>query len=634
MRWLSLIVVALLLAAGTWLLLDGPAGDEAPNAAMPIGRAAASLEPEPNVAPLLALDATEAAVTELRPERVRRDPPMPPAWTPTGRIVGRVVGSAGEPIERAWLELLPLANPARLTLGLERAASPVITTTSAADGAFEFAAVPAGFKRSLRASARGGRLLERDNVAALIGETLDLGVLALDDGASIAGVVRDGTGANMAGLDVLLAEAGDSSSMLTEFLSRRGCGSSHLSTDVRVARTDEQGRFTFSDVAPASCEVALLPHGFAPWRTSFTPRSGEASRLDVTLLPGGRIAGRTVDEAGRPVADAYIFASVAAKEFCMTCCRSNRDGTFELLDLPEGRYSLTAYAEGFSSSGAQAEQGTLDVTLQLQPKVELPPFDVEVVDEFGAPAATFELWTGLHDFVQRFSYLYGDEARTATIRRSLASMRGFVWAEAPGRISNIVQLGSLKESLEPVRLKLLPSVAVEGRIVDAMTGEPLPGAELNVELDYDIEPPEPRLWTDADGRFAVDALPPAAVTLRIRAAGHREMTVSILEDGRAAREIRVPPCGTLVLHASEAWCKALGRNAQVHVGDGTGHTIVEQDAQDLPCVLTPLEGGDYSVELRRTDQDGELASQPIDFQVVTGAVTRIDVSYLALPASR
>ncbi|MBE7542511.1 MAG: carboxypeptidase regulatory-like domain-containing protein [Solibacteraceae bacterium] len=84
-------------------------------------------------------------------------------------------------------------------------------------------------------------------------------------------------------------------------------------------------------------------------------------------------------------------------------------------------------------------------------------------------------------------------------------------------------------------LLLAPSVAaaqetpetgsLEGRVLHALTREPVPRAALTLTLEgrpghpLEARPPERQASTDADGRFRFDALPPGRYYLRARKAG-------------------------------------------------------------------------------------------------------------------
>jgi Carboxypeptidase regulatory-like domain len=62
------------------------------------------------------------------------------------------------------------------------------------------------------------------------------------------------------------------------------------------------------------------------------------------------------------------------------------------------------------------------------------------------------------------------------------------------------------------------SFAIDGRVIDVMTGESLPGAEVSVNEGY------ARTATDRDGRFRIVSLSPGMVTVKITYLGRPDWT--------------------------------------------------------------------------------------------------------------
>jgi hypothetical protein len=91
-------------------------------------------------------------------------------------------------------------------------------------------------------------------------------------------------------------------------------------------------------------------------------RYGPAVRATVVdptgafLKPRGVIAGRVIDEAGRPVEAALdrkpLFADIALDAMGIG---TERDGTFVLADQLAGRWRITATADGYEADSVEAD---------------------------------------------------------------------------------------------------------------------------------------------------------------------------------------------------------------------------------------------------------------------------------------
>src|SRR6185369_16905499 len=96
----------------------------------------------------------------------------------------------------------------------------VATARSGGDGLFELNHVFAGCPLLLRIDSPDGRNQLRAGLAALPGESLDLGDIALPDWARVMGLVSDGTGRGIAGAEVRL---GNPYEVFNDVLRRRDC---------------------------------------------------------------------------------------------------------------------------------------------------------------------------------------------------------------------------------------------------------------------------------------------------------------------------------------------------------------------------------------------------------------------------
>lgn len=298
-------------------------------------------------------------------------------------------------------------------------------------------------------------------------------------------------------------------------------------------------------------------------------RANEVTEVELVVeSQAGRIAGRVVAEGGEPVADAFVEAvresdSAAAAEgggrgrarwgaWSRQPVLTDEEGRFSLDGLAEqGVYTVLAYRKGGGEAVAEHVRAGADVELSIGEPGVLA--GVVRIEGGGAP--------------RRFTILAMD--RSAGIRESDT----FFETDGAWRLTNLppgtyevsvdaaegtakvdVELAEGAEETE-LELVLAPRVTLEGRLVDAETGEPVVGLKVlatavggrarfrsgpNASAQKDV--------SDAEGRFVVENAPTGKVLLMMVPIGTR-----LSEYGRTgvsrrvAAEPRVQDLGTMEL---------------------------------------------------------------------------------------
>ncbi|MDQ5858899.1 MAG: carboxypeptidase regulatory-like domain-containing protein [Acidobacteriota bacterium] len=251
---------------------------------------------------------------------------------------GRVVDAAGQPLAGAEIRLSPAQRGGGfIVMGGMNREKP--DATSGADGSFRVAGLEAG--EYALAVAREGYAPKRVPSAPV----LDPGpnqwpVIVLAAGVPIAGVVRNAKGEAIVGAEVFVfgEEAGGT----------------------RNSRTDPEGRFRLEGLsADRQLRMTVVADGYAPLQRSVKPSSEE---LVLVLKTAGTIRGRVEDAATkRPVTDftaSYTEgqgAFAAGMRFVMGGRQSDKafqssDGSFELADVPPGKWSVRATSPGYRPS--------------------------------------------------------------------------------------------------------------------------------------------------------------------------------------------------------------------------------------------------------------------------------------------
>jgi hypothetical protein len=147
-------------------------------------------------------------------------------------------------------------------------------------------------------------------------------------------------------------------------------------TGAHRERSDEQGRFSFADLAPSSAQLLVLADGYVPEQRDVAIVAEPDRPMDlgrIELTEGGSVRGIVVDEVDEPVAGARValgrvptYLPLGALPPGIVLTR--RDGGFILPDLPAGKQPIEALLIGFG-------RDTVDVTIRPGEQIE----DVRIV---------------------------------------------------------------------------------------------------------------------------------------------------------------------------------------------------------------------------------------------------------------
>ncbi len=122
---------------------------------------------------------------------------------------------------------------------------------------------------------------------------------------------------------------------------------------VRRARTDAQGTFALSELAPGSARLCARASGFAPVTKSITIPDSEGRRVfaipRIELAVEATVEGDVVDAHGDPVAGARVAKDVVSTWLPVgsnpaTTAITDAQGRFSLHELGEGMVTLEAYS--------------------------------------------------------------------------------------------------------------------------------------------------------------------------------------------------------------------------------------------------------------------------------------------------
>lgn len=270
--------------------------------------------------------------------------------------IGRVTDGAGRPIAGAHVTVRRIRSIGGASGGLGRLGTSgfpddrLYRARSGADGRFALAHLPLDGRLEIDLRAPGIALPMTGKAIALGGASLedrpaDLGTFVLPAGGQLAGRVADLEGRPIAGATIWLSAA---KNLPTEEddVAFEGAGP--------AATTEADGRFAVRGAgglrAVSICAPGHLPAWFLAEETP--------EPLQIELRPAASLAGRVLDEAGRPVAGAAVayepaWTGPAEVESPAGPCggpsrvTTDADGRFAFRLVPPGRARLRAEAKGF-----------------------------------------------------------------------------------------------------------------------------------------------------------------------------------------------------------------------------------------------------------------------------------------------
>lgn len=289
----------------------------------------------------------------------------------------------------------------------------------------------------------------------------------------------------------------------------------------------------------------------------------------LVVRPTCTFAGKVVDTTGAPLPDATVAASVGdplRSGNRMQRLKGNysgatgSDGSFSIGGLPAGSYNLRV-------SPGRAGGTAAKVRLPAPPwdRVELKPGEARkdavlvvealtaeelvaslritgrVVDSKGQPVDDVEVMT------------YGGDGplRNAWTRRDgLFELTGLPAGtyklkaqERVAKHGGIVRLEGIEAGTEGLEIVLPALGAVEGRVVDAGTGEPVAAFEIRHEDDRNRHHTDKGFQSvqSPDGSFRLTSVEPGPVTVIARAAGYADSSAegAVVAPGETARGVEL-----------------------------------------------------------------------------------------------
>jgi len=248
------------------------------------------------------------------------------------RLSGRITGS-GEPLLGAYVAAVSSES------GAEGQQIDWQAVRSGRDGAFQIEDLRPDLAHALLVRHPGfGSVVYELPPEEMLQDSLDVGTVDLAPAAGISGRAVDEEGHPIAGLQLRLNGGNQD----------RGRWSAQRLTDLGyyveriAARTDDLGRFAFTDLAPGTYSLTGIRQSLdvgSP--VTVTVASGQQLEgVELLVAAGLKISGIVVDPDGRPVAGVRVLAYNEKSREAPALKATEADGVFVVPGLLAGEYRL------------------------------------------------------------------------------------------------------------------------------------------------------------------------------------------------------------------------------------------------------------------------------------------------------
>lgn len=345
------------------------------------------------------------------------------------------------------------------------------------------------------------------------------------------------------------------------------------SDDEMATTSAEDGTYRFLNVPAGTRNLSVNAEGYGSRTRNnllFAGLPSEPTFQDFRLAPGQCLRGRIVAPDRTPIAGAQIEAtSYETAQVSRGQGVSNADGYFEICDLAEGTFMVIARAKNFSDqrlTRVKLSDPDIQIVMARQGGVMgevVSRSDGSVVTSFFASVRAVAPGSTSYGRAVAASKFENPDGRFELSGLEAGSY--VMQVEAPGFAptysdSFIVNQGIVTPD---VRVELGQGGSISGRLVDAVTGQPIEGALVATLDNGYVENPftqmlgalvprtttDKKARTDSDGSFRLDLITATTYQLQIDHEGYTRKTIKdlIVVEGqtRDLGSIRLPKGATV-----------------------------------------------------------------------------------------
>lgn len=287
---------------------------------------------------------------------------------------------------------------------------------------------------------------------------------------------------------------------------------------LQTIQTDDEGRFAFSGIQPrGQVTLSVQAKGFSDHRRTFKLTAKDAGKTleleHVWIAPACRLAVQVTDIYGSLIDNAILQVIVDDKETCFAKPAGGGEYVFERLSIFTG--SIKVKAPGYETAHFKVNVPS-EETLKVQ-LYESSHISGVVTTSQGAPIPNAAIFIG-----KTHSFSIDQDTATDDTGRFRLDLSPGVYAVAVEAEGFFPAKTEAVTGLEEMRFRLLrraEGVAIQGKVIAAATGEPIPEAYVAMTFSGTSMHPAYRnqIETGPDGLFQTNNLIPGHYHLSIRA---------------------------------------------------------------------------------------------------------------------
>jgi len=275
----------------------------------------------------------------------------------------------------------------------------------------------------------------------------------------------------------------------------------------KLTNTSSDGSFLFTNVVPGRYTLQVLAEGYESKTVSVKVESGRTSHLNISLAMMPVVAGKVISNTGFPISGALV--TIYGKDRVVGAGYTNSDGSYRVVLRDWGYFIVKASACGYI-------ENTTIVSAHLNEVITL---DL-ILTQFGFVNGTVEdAISGLPIanatvYIGKFSTLTDENGRY-----SLYLMPGEYTAKALARgyVLDSSRVEIVSGETTYVNFSLIPGGRITGVVRDALSGQPIKGALVELLQNGAV-----KLITETNstGGYLLEEIKPGNYTLKVIARGY------------------------------------------------------------------------------------------------------------------